>query len=193
MITSRGISLLKVQNLFKSGNAFYLSYKSDLSLDKLYPSSTEIKTFKPPQSTDGKFTGYIPIKELNIKSTAASGPGGQFVNKTETKVDVRFQVDKAGWLSKATKDKLKEKYYTRINKDGYFVVKSEKTRSKLLNTADAVNYIRQIIFKLEEPERTPDAATLEKHRRCQERAARQRLMEKRSRSLHKQSKILTHD
>lgn len=54
------------------------------------------------------FSGYIPIKELDIKFTTASGPGGQHVNKTETKVDVRFHVKTATWLSEATKQKLEK-------------------------------------------------------------------------------------
>lgn len=76
-------------------------------------------------------------------------------------------------------------YHTRINKDGYFVIKSEKTRSKLLNTADAINYIREIVFKLEAPVPVPDEETVEKHRRNKEKAARKRLADKRRLSVLK--------
>lgn len=53
-----------------------------------------------------KFTGYIPMKELKITSCAASGPGGQHVNKVNTKVDVRFHVKNASFLSEDIKEKL---------------------------------------------------------------------------------------
>lgn len=76
-------------------------------------------------------------------------------------------------------------FYTRINKDGYFVVKSEKTRSQLLNKADAIAYIRSVIFKLEAPEKVTDEETIEKHNRNKYKATRLRLMEKRSHSLLK--------
>lgn len=53
-------------------------------------------------------TGYIPINELDISFCRSSGAGGQHVNRTNTKVDVRFHVDKASWLSSELKTKLKE-------------------------------------------------------------------------------------
>lgn len=34
-----------------------MSFKSNVSLDKLYPNSDNIKPFTPPESVDGKFTG----------------------------------------------------------------------------------------------------------------------------------------
>lgn len=102
------------------------SFKSSISLDKLYPDSLEIKKFeapKPAREFNGKSVfsfsqilflkadfrvGYIPINELDISFSRSSGPGGQHVNRTNTKVDVRFHVDKANWLSNELKTKLKE-------------------------------------------------------------------------------------
>lgn len=72
-----------------------------------------------------------------------------------------------------------------INKDGYFIIRSEKTRAQLLNQADAVTRLREVLYKLEQPEVVISPETEEKIRKNKERAARQRLAEKRSRSLVK--------
>lgn len=55
-----------------------------------------------------KFSGYIPLDKIEIKYSASSGPGGQNVNCVNTKVDVRFQVNSATWLSEEIRTKLLE-------------------------------------------------------------------------------------
>jgi peptidyl-tRNA hydrolase ICT1 len=58
-------------------------------------------------SVDDKiFTGYIPIEELDITYSTSSGPGGQNVNKVNTKVDLRFKVESAKWLNEEVRQKL---------------------------------------------------------------------------------------
>jgi len=55
-----------------------------------------------------KFSGYIPLDKIKIKYSSSSGPGGQNVNCVNTKVDLRFQVDSATWLSEEIRTKLVE-------------------------------------------------------------------------------------
>jgi len=55
-----------------------------------------------------KFSGYIPLDKIQITYSASSGPGGQNVNSVNTKVDLRFQVDNATWLSEEIRTKLLE-------------------------------------------------------------------------------------
>lgn len=52
------------------------------------------------------FTGYIPVEELDITYSTSSGPGGQNVNKVNTKVDLRFKVESAQWLNEEIRQKL---------------------------------------------------------------------------------------
>lgn len=52
------------------------------------------------------FTGYIPVEELDITYSTSSGPGGQNVNKVNTKVDLRFKVESAQWLNDEIRQKL---------------------------------------------------------------------------------------
>lgn len=58
--------------------------------------------FNQPK-VDNKFNGYIPMNQLKITYSRSSGPGGQNVNCVDTKVDIRFHVSSADWLSEETK------------------------------------------------------------------------------------------
>lgn len=77
-----------------------------------------------------------------------------------------------------------------MNKEGYFIIRSEKTKQQFLNQADAVTRLREIIYKLEQPELSISPETEEKIRKNKEKAARTRLMEKRMRSSVKASRQL---
>ncbi|XP_058452421.1 large ribosomal subunit protein mL62 [Malaya genurostris] len=160
------------------------SFKSDLSLDRIYPSSNlRLYTVNPPPSVDNKFNGFIPLDKLDITYSRSSGPGGQNVNTTNSKVDVRFHLESAAWLSEGTRKRLAEQHKSRINKDGYLVIKSELTRSQQMNMADILEKLRTYIREAKKPqsaELSPE--TEEKLRRRHEKATRERLAIKRNRS-----------
>lgn len=83
-------------------------------------------------------------------------------------------------------------YKNQINKDGYFIVKSELTRYQHLNLADALERVRNIIRKLEK-ESTPYELPPEKAaviQRRHEKAARERLFVKRTRSQTKSDRVI---
>ncbi|EDS28623.1 immature colon carcinoma [Culex quinquefasciatus] len=163
------------------------SFKSDLSLDKIYPSSNlRLYTPPPPQSTDSKFSGFIPLDKLEVTYSRSSGPGGQNVNTVSTKVDIRFKLEAADWLPEATRKRLAELQKGRLTKDGYLIIKSELTRSQQMNMADALEKLRTFIREAEKPttvELSPETA--EKLRRRHEKAVRERLAVKRNRSATK--------
>lgn len=59
-----------------------------------------------PEDSSTKFNGYIPIEKLTISYNRSSGPGGQHVNTTNTKVEIRFKVKDATWLPSEIRNKL---------------------------------------------------------------------------------------
>ncbi|XP_016964512.1 peptidyl-tRNA hydrolase ICT1, mitochondrial [Drosophila biarmipes] len=187
-ITRAFISVLRQSSSSAGTNTLLgrqLSYKSDLSLDKLYPSSRlQIYTPPPPPPGSGnKFNGFIPMDRLEITYSRSSGPGGQHVNTVNTKVDVRFKVAQADWIPEQTRQKLLQVLANRITKEGYFYIKSDLTRSQQMNLADALEKLRAIIRSQEALEAAPPSEeTLEKLRRRHERAARERLQLKRGRA-----------
>lgn len=87
----------------------------------------------------------ISLEHVSVSFARSGGPGGQNVNKVNTKVDMRFNVDKAGWLSERVRERIKHMEKNRINKDGEIVISSTKTRTQQGNIQDALSKLQVII------------------------------------------------
>lgn len=105
------------------------------------------------------YKGKIPLDKLTVKCSKSSGPGGQNVNKVNTKVDLRFHVLSAQWIPIDVRHKILEREKNRINKNGELYLTSMKTRSQLKNLEDAIQKLEIII---EEASYVPPETTLEK-------------------------------
>ncbi|XP_068673195.1 large ribosomal subunit protein mL62-like isoform X2 [Montipora capricornis] len=64
------------------------------------------------------YKGKIPLEHFTVKYAKSSGPGGQNVNKVNTKVDLRFHIASAEWLSEHVRQKILQREKNRINKEG---------------------------------------------------------------------------
>ena len=80
----------------------------------------------------------IPEEELSFATARSGGPGGQNVNKLETKVTVRFDVAGSPSLSDAQRERLRERLATRITRDGVLQVSSQRHRTQGDNREAAV-------------------------------------------------------
>ncbi|KAI8546468.1 hypothetical protein RHMOL_Rhmol07G0120100 [Rhododendron molle] len=87
----------------------------------------------------------ITLDHVTTNFARSSGPGGQNVNKVNTKVDMRFNVKNAYWLSERVRDKILQTEKNRINKDGELVISSTKTRTQKGNIEDALQKLQEII------------------------------------------------
>jgi len=67
------------------------------------------------------------------------------LNKVETKVEVRFQIDKASWIPVEVKERLKEQQATKINNVGELVVVSQRTRSQQNNYSDCIDKLQDML------------------------------------------------
>lgn len=67
----------------------------------------------------------------------SGGPGGQNVNKVETKVLLRFDVASSPSLDEAQRARLRSRLASRLTKDGALVIQSSRTRSRERNLEDA--------------------------------------------------------
>ncbi len=72
-------------------------------------------------------------QELTFQTSRSGGKGGQNVNKTETKVELRFDVEHTQLLSAEQKWLLRKKLANRINADGILVLYHQTERSQLAN------------------------------------------------------------
>jgi ribosome-associated protein len=80
----------------------------------------------------------IPLAELHFRTSRSSGPGGQNVNKLETKVELLFDVDRSTSLSDEQKHSVHRALEGRIDDDGILHVSSQRSRSQWENKELAI-------------------------------------------------------
>jgi ribosome-associated protein len=99
----------------------------------------------------------IPEDELRFAASRSRGPGGQHLNKTSTRVTLRFDLANSPNLSPELKKLLQERLPTRISKQGVLRVVSQKTRSQAANRKTALErFVKLLQESLElRPERKP--------------------------------------
>ena len=77
----------------------------------------------------------IPEAELRETASRASGPGGQHVNKTSTRVTLRWNAVRSNALSDTQRARVLERLATRITRGGDLVIHAERYRSQSRNRA----------------------------------------------------------
>lgn len=75
----------------------------------------------------------IPGAELHETASRSSGPGGQHVNKTSTRVTLRWSVEDSDALTSAQRARLRDRLASRLTRRGAIVVHADATRSRTRN------------------------------------------------------------
>jgi ribosome-associated protein len=87
----------------------------------------------------------IDDAELRFEFARSSGPGGQNVNKVETKVRLLFDVGASRSLSPAQRERIAERLGTRVGRDGVLRVASQRHRSREANRRAAVERFASLL------------------------------------------------
>jgi ribosome-associated protein len=87
------------------------------------------------------------IPELNFKTSRSSGAGGQNVNKTETKVELIFDVKNSTQLSSEEKALIVNKLANQINDAGELRISSSESRSQASNKEIAIEKFYALLEK----------------------------------------------
>ena len=83
-------------------------------------------------------TVSIPISELQFRFARSSGPGGQHVNRSATRVELLFDVAHSPSLNETQRRRVLRKLKSRIDKEGTLHLVSQETRSQLRNQEEVV-------------------------------------------------------
>lgn len=75
----------------------------------------------------------------------AAGPGGQNVNKTATKVQLHWNVDRSSAFSAQEKARIKSQLRHRMNKDGELVLQAGDARSQSQNRETALERLDRMV------------------------------------------------
>lgn len=86
-------------------------------------------------------------KELQFSVSRSSGPGGQNVNKVNSKVTLKFDIPGSQQLTAEEKEILIKKLSTRITTEGILVLTAQDSRSQLDNKESVIKKFDQLLVK----------------------------------------------
>jgi ribosome-associated protein len=125
---------------------------------------------------------HIPLSELQFRFSRSGGPGGQHANRSETRVELLFDVANSPSLTDVQRERILQRLDHVIDQDGMLHLTSSETRSQHQNREAVMARFRVLLQsalrrrKVRRPTR-PSQAAIER-----------RLEEKRRRSARKRSR-----
>ncbi len=87
----------------------------------------------------------IAEDELKFSATRSNGPGGQHVNKVNTRITLWFDVGESPSLSMEQKTRIMSRLKTRISKDKRLRVISQRHRSQVANREAAIERFTELL------------------------------------------------
>ena len=87
----------------------------------------------------------IPAADLGIRFSRSGGPGGQNVNKVETRAEVRFDLAGTPLLAPEEKARALAKLAPRLTKEGVLIVLCDRTRHRERNLREALSRMGEVL------------------------------------------------
>jgi ribosome-associated protein len=125
----------------------------------------------------------IPDEELVFRFSRSSGPGGQHANTSDTRVELRFDVEGSQALSEEQRTRIRERLGSRVTADGLLVLTGDEYRSQIRNREAVLGRFAallaealrpQRVRKPTRPSRAAEERRLEAKRQRSEKKARRR-------------------
>ncbi len=87
------------------------------------------------------------LPEITFQTSRSSGPGGQNVNKVESRVELRFSIADSQLLTEEQKGRLKLKLAHRLTAEGELLLTAQEDRSQLRNKDIALRKLHELLAK----------------------------------------------
>jgi len=94
-----------------------------------------------------KIKEEILVSELEFKASRSSGPGGQHVNKTNTRITLVFNIPNSLVLDEGEKSILLDKLANKLDTAGNLIIHSQEKRSQIQNKEIAINKFYDLLRK----------------------------------------------
>ncbi len=85
--------------------------------------------------------------ELEFSFSRSSGPGGQSVNKVNSRVELRFEIESSQILTEEQKSRIFSKLSSRISNDGVLHLSGQEERSQVKNKESVIKRFYKLINK----------------------------------------------
>jgi ribosome-associated protein len=85
--------------------------------------------------------------ELGFSTSRSSGPGGQNVNKVNSKVTLKWIINDSRILDPAQKELITQKLYSRITQNGTLILTAQDARSQIQNKAEVIAKLDALLKK----------------------------------------------
>jgi len=87
----------------------------------------------------------IPGGEITYRASRSSGPGGQHVNTTDTRVELRWNVRESAVLNEDQRERLLTRLAGRINRNGELVLSCGTRRSQHRNREEVAARLARLV------------------------------------------------
>ncbi len=120
----------------------------------------------------------IPTSEIRYRYSRSSGPGGQHVNRSETRVELLWDVRRSPSLSETQRQRLLDDLRNRIDDDGVLHLVSGETRSQDRNRKAVTERFVRLLQQALSPRQIRKKSTVSKAKKAKRREEKRRQSEK---------------
>ena len=122
-----------------------------------------------------KITATLLQHELEFTTSRSSGPGGQNVNKVNTKVILRFDVNASQILTEEEKTLIRHKLANKLSTEGVLILSAQEKRTQLQNkevVLEKFDHLLEEAFKKRKKRKATKPSKTSVQKRLQEKKKR---------------------